>query len=149
MTRRNLEKTALRIIAAFALAVYVYGEFTAHVYPFVFLPHVEVRLRVVALTLFAVLHAGSNFGWRLGFLMFFATTLITWLFEQVGVATGFVYGAYHYSEMLGPKLGAVPFLIPLAWFMMIYPSYLITSLIVVGPIIVRSWHSLRWVFRHC
>lgn len=66
--------------------------------------------------------------------MFFATALITWSFEQVGVATGAVYGAYHYSGMLGPKLGAVPLLIPLAWFMMIYPSYLITTLIVDGHV---------------
>ena len=64
--------------------------------------------------------------------MFSATTLVTWSFEQVGVATGAVYGAYHYSGMLGPKLGAVPLLIPLAWFMMIYPSYLVASLIVDG-----------------
>ena len=64
--------------------------------------------------------------------MFFATTVVTWSFEQVGVATGAVYGAYHYSGMLGPKLGAVPLLIPLARFMMIYPSYPVASLIVDG-----------------
>lgn len=37
-----------------------------------------------------------------------------------------ISGTYHYPGMLGPKLGAVPVLIPLAWFMMIYPSYLIS-----------------------
>lgn len=127
-------KPALRIIAALALSVYAYGELAEHVYPLVLLPHLGVPVRVAALTIFAILHAGSNFGWRLGLLMFFATALITWLFEQAGVATGAVYGAYHYSGMLGPKLGAVPLLIPLAWFMMIYPSYLITSLILDGQV---------------
>ena len=108
-------KPALHLIAALALSVYAYGELAEHVYPFVLLPHLGIPVRVAALTLFAILHAGSSFGWRLGLLMFFATALITWLFEQVGVATGAVYGAYHYSGMLGPKLGAVPLLIPLAW----------------------------------
>jgi uncharacterized membrane protein len=75
-----------------------FGPFTA----------VDGSSNVSALTLFAVLHAGTNFGWRAGLLMFFATTLITWSFEQIGVVTGAVYGAYHYSGMLGPKLGAVP-----------------------------------------
>ena len=128
-------KQVPRIIATFALAAYAYGELAEHVYPFVLLPHLGVNLRVVALTLFAVLHAGTNFGWRTGLLMFFATALVTWLFEQIGVTTGAVYGAYHYSGMLGPKLGAVPLLIPLAWFMMIYPSYLITTLIVDGQVL--------------
>jgi hypothetical protein len=50
----------------------------------------------------------------------------------VGVATGLIYGAYHYTELLGPKLGHVPLLIPLAWFMMIYPSYVIVNLIADG-----------------
>jgi len=121
-----------RVIATFALVAYAYGELAAHVYPFVLLPQLGVQLRVVLLTSFAVLHSGTNFGWRVAFLMFFATALITWFFEQVGVTTAAVYGAYHYSGMLGPKLGAVPILIPLAWFMMIYPSYLVTSLILDG-----------------
>jgi putative membrane protein len=121
-----------RFIATFGLAVYVYAELAAHVYPFVLLPHLGIPLRIMALTLFAVLHAATNFGWRAGLLMFFATTLMTWSFEQIGVVTGAVYGAYHYSGMLGPKLGAVPLLIPPAWFMMIYPSYLVASLILDG-----------------
>jgi len=84
------------------------------------------------LTFFAAVHAGTNFGWRVGLLMFFVTPLIRWSFEQVGVLTSAAYGAYHYLGMLGPKLGAVPLLIPVAWFMMIYPSYLVPSLIVDG-----------------
>jgi putative membrane protein len=133
MQRKHfLMKHTLRIIATSGLAIYAYAELAAHVYPFVLLPHIGMPLKVMALTLFAVLHAGTNFGWRVGLLMFFATTIVTWSFEQVGVTTGLVYGAYHYSEMLGPKLGAVPLLIPLAWFMMMYPSYLVTSLIVDG-----------------
>ena len=127
-------KLFLSAIAALCLAVYVYGELAAHVYPFVLLPHLGIHLRVIALTLFAVLHAGRNFGWRLALLMFFGTALITWSFEQVGVVTGVIYGAYHYSGMLGPKLGEVPLLIPLAWFMMIYPSYIVAILIMDGEV---------------
>ena len=43
--------------------------------------------------------------------------------------TGLVYGPYHYTDYLGAKLGHVPVLIPLAWFMMIYPSYAIANLV--------------------
>jgi putative membrane protein len=50
----------------------------------------------------------------------------------VGVETGLIYGAYHYTDALGPKLGHVPIIIPIAWFMMIYPSYIIANLITGG-----------------
>jgi putative membrane protein len=50
--------------------------------------------------------------------------------EYLGSRTGFLFGDYTYTELLGPKmLGYVPLLIPLAWFMMIYPSYVIANLI--------------------
>ena len=58
--------------------------------------------------------------------------MISWLFEQFGVATGLVYGPYHYTDRLGLKLGHVPLLIPIAWFMMIYPSHVIANLIGTG-----------------
>jgi putative membrane protein len=48
------------------------------------------------------------------------------------VLTGLVYGQYHYTDYLGPKLGEVPVVIPMAWFMMIYPSYVIANLILSG-----------------
>jgi putative membrane protein len=47
------------------------------------------------------------------------------------VATGWIYGPYHYTERLGPKfLGLVPWIIPAAWIMMIYPALVIADLIV-------------------
>ena len=45
------------------------------------------------------------------------------------MTTGAIYGVYHYTDALGFKVGQVPLLIPLAWFMMIYPSYVIANLI--------------------
>jgi putative membrane protein len=35
--------------------------------------------------------------------------------ETVGVRTGFPFGAYRYTDRFGPMLGLVPFVIPLAW----------------------------------
>ena len=49
-----------------------------------------------------------------------------------------LFSLFHYTAVLGPKLGHVPLLIPLAWFMMIYPSYVIANLLVAGrPIVSR------------
>ena len=82
--------------------------------------------------LFAVCHACYTLGWRHTLILFGASAVISWGYEQLGVATGLIYGPYHYSDMLGAKLGHVPVLIPLGWFMMIYPSYIIANLIADG-----------------
>ena len=73
-------------------------------------------------------HAWYALGGRHTLAFFGLSAAISWVYEEVGVATGMVFGAYHYTNYLGPRLGDVPLLIPLAWFMMIYPSYVIANL---------------------
>ncbi|CAF3410045.1 unnamed protein product [Rotaria socialis] len=66
------------------------------------------------------------------------TIFVSWSYEQFGVQTGLIYGSYHYTKYLGIKVGDVPILIPIAWYMMIYPSYIISNLILVGRPIVSN-----------
>jgi putative membrane protein len=98
------------------------------------LPLVPGGLKVLTLilTFFSVAHAWYSLGGRATAIFFGLSALISWGYEQVGVMTGLVFGAYHYTDYLGPKLGDVPLLIPLAWFMMIYPSYVTANLIGAG-----------------
>ncbi len=44
--------------------------------------------------------------------------------EAVGVATSVPFGAYGYTETLGPQIASVPVVIPLAWTMMAWPTLL-------------------------
>jgi putative membrane protein len=89
----------------------------------------------LACFIFASLHAEQTLGWREALTLLGLCFGISLLFESLGVATGLVYGPYHYSASLGPKfLGLVPFLIPLAWFMMMYPSFLIARALVTAPL---------------
>jgi uncharacterized membrane protein len=89
---------------------------------------------------FAVLHAGLRIGWKRAALLLALTFGISLLFESVGVATGLVYGPYHYTAKLGYKfLGLVPLLIPLAWFMMMYPAYVIAV-----RLIPSTWKTGQW-----
>jgi putative membrane protein len=73
--------------------------------------------------LFAVLHCARCEGWKRTGLFVATAAIVSYVLEETGVRTGLIYGPYHYSDLLGPKLGHVPVLIPLAWFMMIYPSW--------------------------
>ena len=87
---------------------------------------------IVILLVFSLWHASVSLGVRLTLTFFAITTVTSWIFEEIGVATGLVYGPYHYTATLGPWLGSVPVLIPLAWFMLVYPTYVVANLIVDG-----------------
>jgi putative membrane protein len=80
---------------------------------------------VVLGAVLSVTHAGLARGARtgVGVLLVVATTAVA--FEAVGLATGVPYGEYAYSSALGPTLLGVPFLVPLAWLMMAWPSWLL------------------------
>lgn len=68
-------------------------------------------------------------------------------FEALGLATGVPYGRYEYSDALGPTLLGVPFLVPLAWLMMAWPSWVLAdrltrpraARIVVAAAIFAGW----------
>jgi putative membrane protein len=55
---------------------------------------------------------------------------VGWFAEQMGSSYGWFFGQYTYTEILGPRLGDVPMIIPLMWFALCYVAYVISNLIV-------------------
>lgn len=53
--------------------------------------------------------------------------------EVIGVATGFPFGTYTYSDRLGPMLGEVPVVISLAWAMLGYPALVLARHVTRRP----------------
>ena len=49
--------------------------------------------------------------------------LMSWAAEVVGSWTGYPFGTYDYTDLLGPKILGVPIQIPLGWLMMLPPSW--------------------------
>ena len=87
------------------------------------------RLVPVVGALGCVAHAHYLLGRRTSLAFFSAAVVVGWVAEELGVTTGLVFGPYHYTDVLGHKLGAVPLLIPLIWFMILYLAYVISNLI--------------------
>ena len=77
----------------------------------------------------SVVHAGLSRGVRAGVSVFLLVAIMAVAFEAIGLATGFPYGTYSYGAGLGPTLLGVPFLVPLAWLMMAWPSWLLGELL--------------------
>jgi uncharacterized membrane protein len=84
----------------------------------------------------SVLHAWLTHGRRAGAGLLLLVAVTALAFEALGLATGFPYGRYTYSAALGPTLLGVPFLVPLAWLMMAWPSWILAA---------RLAPSRRWV----
>jgi putative membrane protein len=75
----------------------------------------------------SVVHAGLARGARTGVGVLLLVAVVAVGFEALGLATGYPYGRYSYSDALGPTLLGVPFLVPLAWLMMAWPSWLLAE----------------------
>jgi uncharacterized membrane protein len=86
---------------------------------------------------FSLCHAIYTLGLRHALAFFALSTVISLAFEAVGVATGAIYGPYHYMDRLGPRLLQVPLVVPLAWFMVIYPSYGLANYLADGRVVSR------------
>jgi uncharacterized membrane protein len=75
----------------------------------------------------SVAHATASRGWRTGVGLLALVAAVAVAFESVGLGTGFPYGTYTYSDALGPTLLGVPLLVPLAWLMMAWPSWVVAA----------------------
>lgn len=90
---------------------------------------VIVALHVLLPLAFAVIHGALVYRLR-GILTFILLSLaIGNLFENLSILTGFPFGRYHFTGVMGPKILAVPILLGLAYVGMGYISWTVARLI--------------------
>jgi len=74
-----------------------------------------VTLHVIPLAHFALVHGARIYGSR-GILIFATLCLgVGTLFEGVSLRTGFPFGYYRFTELMGPKFFDLPILLALAY----------------------------------
>jgi uncharacterized membrane protein len=96
----------------------------------------------------SVSHAVLSRGLRTGLGVFAVVAVVAVLTEALGLATGVPYGGYSYSDALGPTLLGVPFLVPLAWLLMAWPSWVLAARLVprsrAGRVLVAAYVFAAW-----
>lgn len=92
------------------------------------LPLALSNLLLVAL---ALGHACFLMGWRRALVFFALAYGLSWAAETLSLATDLAT-PYHYTQLLGPRLGQVPVVVPMGWAAMIYNSHVIANLIAEG-----------------
>ncbi len=110
----------LLVMIAVPICLWVIGD-TA------FAPLMTIAALFQGILVFAILTHNIGFYRALRVLLLVAG--VTWLAEFIGSHTGFPFGDYYYTDLLQPQIVGVPLLIPLAWFMMLPPSWAIAQLI--------------------
>ena len=110
-------------------AITLYLMLSDTVQPWMQLPKLNHSGFTVVFVLFSVVHCAVLEGRNRTAVFFAISAFTSYVMEEIGVRTGVIYGHYHYSNMLGPKLGSVPIIIPLALFMMIYPSWRVAGVL--------------------
>lgn len=76
---------------------------------------------------FALIHGIRRYGWKLFFSFFAVTFVVSNVFENLSILTGFPFGHYHYSGSL--KLFHVPIFIGPIYFGLGYVNWLVASTI--------------------
>jgi putative membrane protein len=108
------------VMISFPIQIWV---FTIEILP------VSVTINVVTQALIVMIALFENWGWKRTGAVALIVVVLAWMVEALGSQTGFLFGGYDYTDRLSPQLLGVPVVIPLAWLMMLPPSWAIGKII--------------------
>ncbi len=133
------EKLTFRMLSA-AAAVHV--AFTL-VYVFVLpagrvLPPAFAVLHVAAMIFMAGFHSVHHIGAKPAATFFGMMVVLEWLAEQVNISgSGWVFGHVTYDDhLVGPKLGDVPIIVPIAFAALVWPTFVMVNLLLERQVVV-------------
>jgi uncharacterized membrane protein len=85
-----------------------------------------VLCHVAPPAVFVAVHGSRTYG-RRGMVMFYALCLgVGSLMESLSLRTGFPFGHYHFTGLMGPQVAGLPILLALAYLGMGYASWILT-----------------------
>jgi uncharacterized membrane protein len=102
----------------------------------------DAILTLLAALIFVLVHGYIALGLRNIIAFCLITVVISFASEAIGVATGLVFGAYHYTDLLGPKLLGVPPMIQVGYLATGYASVMMGRIILSLVRPVTGWAIL-------
>src|SRR5256885_10348662 len=96
----------------------------------VFPGNIPIAILILMPLPFVLLHGALRYKWR-GIITFVLISLVVSnVLENSSILTGFPFGHYHYTDLLGPKLFLVPLLIGPAYFANGYFAWVIGNVLI-------------------
>ncbi len=156
------ERLALFALGAFTfVSIFGYGKFALHpenlpasglalrLYSISFQFFAQLHILIAFTVLATVLVKYIGWRWTSGLT---AIYLLSFVSEHVGTGYGIPFGGYAYTGLLGLRIGPrVPVLIPLSWFLMSMPAWVIARSVFpdpqagrVGRVALGAWGLVLW-----
>jgi uncharacterized membrane protein len=120
---------ASEILLWLLIAVYAVASLLPSVFPAALPMSTQLGLVVVLPLAFALVHGARCYGLAGIFVFMILCLGVSNIFENLGVLSGFPFGPYHYTEIMGPKLFQVPLLIGPAYFGAGYTSWVLAKIL--------------------
>ena len=95
-------------------------------------------LAVIAVIFFCFFHSLLGLGWLNSLIYLLLILVFSWIWEEFGVLTGVLFGAYHYTDLMPYHISQVPLEIPFSWFVFQYLSFSLADLIINGQSHIRT-----------
>src|SRR6266487_3563693 len=125
-----MTKGQMNILSWITVAVFTVVTLVWRLVPGALPPLVSIALVTLLPFVFVFVHGSVNYRFR-DVLVFAAITLVVSnIFENMSILTGFPFGHYYYTDGLGPKLFLVPILIGPAYLGTGYLSWTLARVIV-------------------
>jgi len=125
MTNRQIDTLAWIIMAVFIVVTLVW-----RLIPGALPPLMAIALITLLPFVFIFVHGSVNYRFRDMLVFTVITLVVSNIFENMSILTGFPFGHYYYTEGLGPKLFLVPILIGPAYLGTGYLSWTLARVIV-------------------
>ncbi|HLK55688.1 MAG TPA: carotenoid biosynthesis protein, partial [Chthonomonadaceae bacterium] len=126
---RGLAPGYYRSALLWGLALLYAAARVAQAYPEKLPMVVIVGVHVLPALLFALVHGAIRYGVR-GVLAFIGICIVIGnLSENLSIATGFPFGHYHFTDVMGPKILQVPILLGLAYIGIGYVSWTLAEIL--------------------
>ena len=119
MSHQKLNK--LNWILVIAYLLYTIIKTLTNVIP----PSLSMVLNIGILMSIAIFHGMARYSFRQFLNFFLIVFVISSIYENVSVLTGFPFGNYHHADSLGPKLFLIPIIIAPTYFVVGYLSWVI------------------------
>jgi uncharacterized membrane protein len=121
MTERNTKAILWVLAAAYAAALVANIAFKLSI---------PIALVLLLSVVFALIHGAVRYGWSGIGAFILICLVVSNILENTSILTGFPFGHYHYTDLLGPKLFLVPLLIGPAYFANGYFAWVIGNVLV-------------------
>ena len=99
-------------------------------------------LAPIFIIFFCFFHSLIGLGWLNAIIYLVLVIICSWIWEELGVLTGIIFGKYEYTALIPYHISKVPLEVPFSWYIFLYISFCISDIIVNTRLHARQRESL-------